>query len=224
MATEVTEGESQAWDSEGRTVGFQGTVLRARELSSHTQNSRLLHGSFAFDQWLVQNRSLLDGLRILELKSGTGALAIFLRKALGVDVTTSDSDDKENEHRIAHNCRMNSLAVLPHIQHTWGDPFPIARPDWDIIIASDIEPYAEQSANLVKTLSFLLREYKPQGQGAGCTTITNKSGTQVPVRFPMSLISWRRRVDPSVLFLGCESEGLEVQHLGYLVYLIQKKK
>ncbi|GJN22805.1 hypothetical protein PR202_gb10404 [Eleusine coracana subsp. coracana] len=152
---EDTEGESQAWDSEGRIVDFQGT-------------------------------------------------------ALGVDVTTSDSDDKENEHRIAHNCRMNSLAVLPHIQHTWGDPFPIARPDWDIIIASDIEPYAEQSANLVKTLSFLLREYKPQG-------------TQVPVRFPMSLISWRRRVDPSVLFLGCESEGLEVQHLGYLVYLIQKK-
>uniref|UniRef100_A0A0A9PPG2 Uncharacterized protein n=1 Tax=Arundo donax TaxID=35708 RepID=A0A0A9PPG2_ARUDO len=77
--------------------------------------------------------------------------------------------------------------------------------------------------NLVKTLSFLLREYKQKGQGAGCTAITNKSGTQVPIRFPISLISWRRRIDLSVLFLGCENEGLEVQHLGCLVYLIKRR-
>ncbi|TVU43873.1 hypothetical protein EJB05_03293 [Eragrostis curvula] len=219
-----TEGESQAGHSEGRLYDFHGTVLKLKEFSSHALNSSvLLHGSFAFDKWVIQNRSIFNGRRVLELKSGTGALAIFLRKALGVDVTTSDFDDKEIEYGIAYNCRINSLPVLPHIQHTWGDPFPVSRPDWDIIIASNIEPYAEQSANLVKTLSFLLRDYKPKGQGVGCTTITNKSGTQVPVRFPMSLISWRRRIDPSVLFLGCENEGLEVQHLGYLVYLIQKK-
>ncbi|TVU44311.1 hypothetical protein EJB05_03747, partial [Eragrostis curvula] len=243
-----TEGESQAGHSEGRLYDFHGTVLKLKEFSSHAINSSvLLHGSFAFDKWVIQNRSIFNGRRVLELKrsydnlnrinlacalliessciipSGTGALAIFLRKALGVDVTTSDFDDKEIEYGIAYNCRINSLSVLPHIQHTWGDPFPVSRPDWDIIIASNIEPYAEQSANLVKTLSFLLRDYKPKGEGVGCTTITNKSGTQVPVRFPMSLISWRRRIDPSVLFLGCENEGLEVQHLGYLVYLIQKK-
>ncbi|XP_062212891.1 uncharacterized protein LOC133913691 [Phragmites australis] len=213
-----------AQDSAERVHDFHGTVLRTREFPSHMLNgSVLLDGSFAFDKWLVQNRSILDGRRVLELKSGMGALAIFLRKALGVDITTSDFDDKEIEYSIAYNCRINNLAALPHIRHTWGDPFPVSKPDWDIVIACDIEPYVEQSTNLVKTLCFLLREYKQKGQRAGCTAITNKSGTQVPVRFPIALISWRRRSDPSVLFLGCEKEGLEVQHLGCLVYLIKTK-
>ncbi|KAL6636600.1 hypothetical protein ACP70R_024172 [Stipagrostis hirtigluma subsp. patula] len=214
-------GGRPARDAVERVYDFSGTVLRIREFSSATLNGNaLLHGSSAFGKWLVQNKSMLDGRRVLELKSGTGALAIFLRKALGVDITTSDFGDKEIECNMAYNCRINNLAVLPHIQYTWGDPFPVSTPVWDIVIASDIELYAEQSPNLVKTLSFLLREYK---QKNGCTFITNKSGTQVPVKFPISLISWRRRIDPSVLFQGCENEGLEVQHLGHLVYLIKKK-
>lgn len=48
--------------------------------------------------------------------SGTGALAIFLRRSFGVDITTSDFDDKEIEDNIAHNCRVNELPVLPHIR------------------------------------------------------------------------------------------------------------
>lgn len=33
------------------------------------------------------------------------------------------------------NC---SLTLLFNPQDTWGDPFPVSRPDWDIVIASDI--------------------------------------------------------------------------------------
>ncbi|KAL6638183.1 hypothetical protein ACP70R_025755 [Stipagrostis hirtigluma subsp. patula] len=169
--------------------------------------------------------SILDGQRILELGSGTGALAIFLRKAFGVDMTTSDYDDKDIEENIAYNCRANNLEVLPHIRHTWGDPFPISRPDWDIIIASDILLYVKQYENLVKTVSFLLKEYTQSGEKAGVTTITDKSGTQVPAKSPMFLMSWRRRIgkDQSLFFTGCEKAGLEVQHLGDLVYLINNR-
>lgn len=142
-----------------------------------------------------------------------------------MDITTSDYDDKEIEENIAYNCRANNLDVLPHIRHTWGDPFPVSRPDWDIVIASDILLYVKQYDNLVKTASFLLKEYKKTSEKAGCTTITDKSGTQVPARSPMFLMSWRRRIgkDQSLFFTGCEKAGLEVRHLGDLVYLISFK-
>ena len=55
------------------------------------------------------------------LHSGTGALAIFLRKAFEVDITTSDYDDKEIEENIAYNCRANTLNVLPHIRRKLSD-------------------------------------------------------------------------------------------------------
>ncbi|KAL6893771.1 hypothetical protein ACP4OV_007869 [Aristida adscensionis] len=175
----------EARDSVERLHDFPGTVLRIRELSDYTLNgTTILYESSAFAKWLVQNKSILDGRRVLELKSGTGALAIFLRKALGVDITTSDFCDKEIEHNLAYNCRSNSLDVLPHIQHTWGDPFPVSRPDWDILIASDIELYADQSPNLVKTISFLLREYRQKGQKDDCISITNKSEHRCLPNFP----------------------------------------
>jgi hypothetical protein len=52
------------------------------------------------------------------------------------------------------------------------------------------------------------------------------AGEQVVVTYPMFLMSWRRRIgkDQSIFFEGCEKAGLEVQHLGDLVYLINKKK
>ncbi|GJN22803.1 hypothetical protein PR202_gb10402 [Eleusine coracana subsp. coracana] len=122
----------------------------------------------------------------LIILSGTGALAIFLRKSFGVDITTSDYDDKEIEENIAYNCRANNLDVLPHIRressyhpkqkkYTWGDPFPVSRPDWDIVIASDILLYVKQYENLVKTLSFLLKEYKQNGQKTGNTNTCENS-------------------------------------------------
>ncbi|KAF8757381.1 hypothetical protein HU200_010898 [Digitaria exilis] len=222
-----TEGEKkQALEYVERAHDFPGLKINVREFSSHELNANLLWpGTFSFASWLVKNQSILDGQRVLELGSATGALAIFLRKSFGVNITTSDYDDKEIEENIAYNCRANDLDVLPHIRHTWGDPFPVSRPDWDIVIASDILLYVKQYDNLVKTVSFLLKEYKKTSEKAGCTTITDKSGTQVPAKSPMFLMSWRRRIgkDQSLFFTGCESAGLEVRHLGDLVYLISIK-
>ena len=49
--------------------------------------------------------------------SGTGALAIFLRKSFQLDITTSDYDDQEIAENIAHNCGENGISpVLPHIK------------------------------------------------------------------------------------------------------------
>ncbi|XP_058111733.1 uncharacterized protein LOC131255052 isoform X2 [Magnolia sinica] len=123
-----------------RTHAFPGMELLVREFSFHQLNANLLWpGTFSFGEWLVQNKHWLQARpQILELGSGTGALAIFLRKSFGVDITTSDFDDKEVEENIAHNCRINQLPVLPHIRHSWGDAFPTTDPDWDLVIANDI--------------------------------------------------------------------------------------
>lgn len=55
------------------------------------------------------------------IHSGTGALAIFLRKAFEVNITTSDYDDGEIEKNISYNCRANALDVLPHIRRKLSD-------------------------------------------------------------------------------------------------------
>ncbi|XP_006650829.2 EEF1A lysine methyltransferase 3 [Oryza brachyantha] len=220
------EAGAQAMDYVERVHEFPGMELSIREFSCHQLNANLLWpGTFSFADWLVKNKSILHGRRILELGSGTGALAIFLRKAFQVDITTSDYDDEEIEENIAYNCKANSLDVLPHIRHTWGDQFPVLIPDWDIVIASDILLYVKQYPNLVRTLSFILKEHKGSSQNTGNTAITNKSGTQVPVKFPMFLMSWRRRIgkDWCLFFEECKKAGLEVQHLGDLVYLIYTK-
>ncbi|CAN1177347.1 hypothetical protein LINPERPRIM_LOCUS35086 [Linum perenne] len=69
--------------------------LAIREFSFHQLNANLLWPeTFSFREWLVQHRSLIEGFRGLELGSGTGALAIFLRKSFNLDITTSDYDDQ----------------------------------------------------------------------------------------------------------------------------------
>ncbi|XP_057801251.1 uncharacterized protein LOC131016548 isoform X1 [Salvia miltiorrhiza] len=141
---------------------FPGMELLVREFSFHQLNANLLWpGTFAFAEWLVEHKQWLEGRRVLELGSGTGALAIFLRKAFEVDITTSDYDDVEIEENIAYNCLINGVTpVLPHLRHSWGDVFPNSNPDWDLIIASDILLYVKQYANLIKSLLFLLNSYK----------------------------------------------------------------
>lgn len=144
-----------------------------------------------------------------------------------MNITTSDYDDGEIEKNISYNCRANALDVLPHIRHTWGDPFPVCTPNWDIVIASDILLYVKQYDNLVKTVSFLLNEYKQKDHKSGCITITDKSGTQISAKPPVFLMSWRRRIGKghqSLFFDRCEKTGLQVQHLGDLVYLISNKQ
>ncbi|KAA8517409.1 hypothetical protein F0562_017702 [Nyssa sinensis] len=147
-----------------RSHQFPGMELLIREFSFHELNANLLWpGTFAFAEWLVQHRLWIEGRHTIELGSGTGALAIFLRKSFQLDVTTSDHDDQEIEENIAHNCRVNGVTpILSHIRHSWGNAFPSADPDWDLVIASDILLYVKQYANLIKTLCFLLKCYKPK--------------------------------------------------------------
>ncbi|XP_072993078.1 uncharacterized protein [Typha latifolia] len=212
-----------------RIHSFPGMELKIREFSFHQLNANLLWpGTFAFCEWLAQNQSLLHGKRILELGSGTGALAIFLRRSFEIDITTSDFDDKEIEDNIAYNCTANELDVLPHVRHSWGDAFPTSEADWDLIIASDILLYVKQYPNLVKTLCFLLKTYRPRDQKAGSGSSHVKediviSGKQVQLQLPTFLISCRRRIgkeDESLFFTGCEEAGLMVQHIGSRVYCI----
>ncbi|KAF7845366.1 EEF1A lysine methyltransferase 3 [Senna tora] len=215
---------------EERRHQFPGMELIIREFSFHQLNANLLWpGTFAFAEWLVQHRSCLEGRRVIELGSGTGALAIFLQKSFHLDITTSDYDDIEIEENIAHNCRVNDITVIPHIKHTWGDKFPNSSPDWDLIIASDILLYVKQYANLIQTISFLLKCYKPKDRNAvsGTTTANDEHGADVVLPKPAFLMSWRRRIgkeDESLFFSGCESAGLEVQHLGSRVYCIRPQE
>ncbi|KAL8154267.1 hypothetical protein V2J09_012027 [Rumex salicifolius] len=205
-----------------RNHQFPGMELLIREFSFHELNANLLWpGTFSFAEWLVQHRSSIEGRRIIELGSGTGALAIFLKKSLQLDITTSDYDDHEIEENIAHNCKINGVIPdLPHIKHTWGDAFPIPSPDWDLILAN-----VKQYPNLIKTLSFLLTSYKPK-ETTQVSPSKNKHPDGLP--FPAFLMSWRRRIgkeEESLFFKGCEDNGLEAQHLGsriYCIHLLQK--
>ncbi|XP_010543202.1 PREDICTED: protein N-methyltransferase NNT1 isoform X2 [Tarenaya hassleriana] len=209
-----------------RTHQFPGIELLIREFAFHQLNANLLWpGTFAFAEWLMQHRASIQRRRCLEIGSGTGALAIFLKKVSDIDITTSDYDDQEIEENIAHNCIANGVVpALPHIRHTWGDTFPVAEPDWDLIIASDILLYVKQYSNLIKSLSFLLKSYKPKDKNVVNPTEGEQNGTDTGLCWPVFLMSWRRRIgkdDESLFFTGCEEAGLEVTHLGSRVYSIR---
>lgn len=121
--------------------------LYIREFGFHQLNANLLWpGSFAFADWLVQHPHLIRNRRCLEigryyystslsfdfcglklsfffsfLVSGTGALAIFLKKEFNLDITTSDYDDQEIQDNIAHNCTANNITPsLPHIKRQFS--------------------------------------------------------------------------------------------------------
>ncbi|KAI0529404.1 hypothetical protein KFK09_001953 [Dendrobium nobile] len=216
-----------------RTHTFPGVVLTIREFSFHQFNANLLWpGTFAFCEWLSQNRSLLEEQHVLELGSGTGAMAIFIRKSFGVDITTSDYNDEEVEENIAYNCKANEVKVLPHVRHTWGETFPVPEPDWDLIIASDILLYVKQYPNLIKTLSFLLKNYKRRNmksEVAGSSQhrrLVTVSGEEFLLQQPVFLMSWRRRIggEESLFFSGCEDAGLVTKHIGSRVYCISPRR
>ncbi|GBG69419.1 hypothetical protein CBR_g4113 [Chara braunii] len=136
-----------------------GLTLAIREFSFHEVNANLVWpGTSVFAAWLMQNPKVLAGKRTLEIGSGTGILAIFLKKVLrDCDITTCDYDDEQIESNIAHNCKLNGIdPPLPHIRHTWGTKFPIERPPWEVIIASDILLYVKAYPALISTLCFLL--------------------------------------------------------------------
>ncbi|XP_042491533.1 uncharacterized protein LOC122071270 isoform X3 [Macadamia integrifolia] len=192
---EETVGTHQSYEE--RSHEFPGMDLLIREFSFHQLNANLLWpGTFAFAEWLLQNCSWLEGRRIIELgSSGTGALAIFLQKSLGVDITTSDFDDEEVEENIAHNCRINGITpVLPHIR------------------------YVKQYPNLIKTLSFLLNSYKPKDEKAEIDLSLPQP------TFLMSWRRRIGKEDEELFFNGCENAGLAVKHVGSRVYCISPRQ
>ncbi|KAF3773408.1 hypothetical protein EJ110_NYTH55020, partial [Nymphaea thermarum] len=161
---------------------------------------------------------------------GTGALAIFLAKLLQVDITTSDFDDADIEENIAHNCRANGLPVLPHIR-----PSKLFLSCSIVTFAADVKQYP----NLVKTLSFLLKSYKPKDEKSSGnaqlqvrntkvdqvyeSNVLHVAGTEVQLPKPSFLMSWKRRIgreDESLFFSCCEACGLRVEHLGSRIYCI----
>lgn len=224
------DNNAQHLSTQQRTHAFPGLELLIQEFSFHQLNANLLWpGTFAFAEWLVENKLLLQGRRIIELGSGTGALAIFLQKSFGIDITTSDFDDEEVEENIAHNCRINELPVLPHIRHSWGDTFPITEPDWDLVIASDILLYVKEYPNLIKTLSCLLKSYKLKDKKANLEYFQDNENATVSdagLPWPAFLMSWRRRIgkeEETLFFHGCEDAGLTVEHIGSRVYCISPK-
>ncbi|KAI5084524.1 hypothetical protein GOP47_0000693 [Adiantum capillus-veneris] len=214
-------------------------VLSIREFAFHVLNANLLWpGTLSFAEWLVVHQHMLGGQKVLELGSGTGALAIFLKKAFSTNITTSDYDDEVIEENIAFNCRANGLAKLPHIRHTWGNTFPASEESFDLILASDILLYVKQYPNLIKTLLFLLKACAPpedvliSSLQPGIASNKSKevmkhSSSDFQLPKPCFLMSWRRRIpkeDEAAFFNGCKDEGLCVQHLGSRVYCIYKAK
>ncbi|KAL5550117.1 hypothetical protein UlMin_000293 [Ulmus minor] len=233
LFSEEEEGEEKEKSQQScvqRKHEFPGMELIIREFSFHQLNANLLWpGTFAFAEWLVEHRSWIEGRRCIELGSGTGALAIFLRKFVHLDITTSDYNDQEIEDNIAQNCRENGIIpVLPHIKHTWGENFPFIDPGWDLIIASDILLYVKQYPNLIKTLSFLLKSYKPKDWNSLPQIKQEQNdGECIGLPQPVFLMSWRRRIgkeDESLFFNGCEDAGLDVKHIGSRVYCIKPRE
>ncbi|KAK8960516.1 hypothetical protein KSP40_PGU017633 [Platanthera guangdongensis] len=196
---------------------FPFVALLRLELSLHgIRANRLVPTTCSFFKGVVTNKKWWIKKNI---RCGTGALAIFIRKYLGVDITTSDFDDKEVEENIVHNCKANEVKLLPHVRHTWGEPFPISDPNWDLIIASDILLYVKQYPNLIKTLSFLLKSYKQTNAR------TYYAGEILELSQPVFLMSWRRRIggEEAHFFSGCEHDGLSVKHIGSRVYCISPR-
>ncbi|KAK1266649.1 hypothetical protein QJS04_geneDACA015369 [Acorus gramineus] len=112
----------------------------------------------------------------------------------------------EIEENIAHNCRANGITVLPHIRLTFVKQYP----------------------KLIKTLSFLLKSYKPKLKDTNPRSlcfekIVGVPGKDVQLRWPVFLMSWRRRIgkeDEALFSNGCEDAGLVVEHINSRVFCI----
>ena len=129
---------------------------------------------------------------VLELGSATGLLALRFSQA-GVSMVTSDYDDTASgeeciEANIVFNYGLNAEASVPHIPHTWGEPWPegsLFDGGFEIVLASDILLYTAAYSALVQTLLRLFVE--------GRTT-----------KFVMS---WDRRMDESKEFFEMMKEA-----------------
>ena len=111
-------------------------AIRLRTLGYHPQHAlSVWPGNAQAAAFLAAWPGLrVDGARpakVLELGAATGALAIFLRVALGIEhVATSDvaSDGARVEANIAHNFALNGVAPAPPGDGSWTNKTVVLRP------------------------------------------------------------------------------------------------
>jgi|LakMenEpi03Aug12_release.lakeMendotaPanAssembly.Ray.scaffolds.fasta_scaffold551618_1 predicted nicotinamide N-methyase len=178
------------------TVEFPGRSVKIREFDFHPWNAnKVWPGNHHFVTWISENLHLFQNKRILELGSGTGALAIYLKLHLNLDITTSDYDDPDIPDNISFNCSLNNIPSIPFMPHTWGLPISDTLNSFDLIIASDILIYVAQYDNLISSIKYL---------------------TQKGASF---YLSNRRRIDTEEMFLKkCEDAGFTVEVVGAKVF------
>jgi len=187
---------------EVQELDIAGTVLKIRQFSWHEANAnKVWPGTFTLAEYIVEHMDTYRSGSLLELGAATGALALFLRlPQYNLNIITSDIDDggvvQEN---IAHNFALNNMACVPHVEHTWGEPWPEQRvPAFSFthIIASDILLYVKAYPALVATLDMLFR--------AGAREF---------------LMSWNRRLSSTPLFFArMQAAGFIAEALPHCVY------
>ena len=191
--------QNEAQESRIELAGFP---LRVLERPFHPLNANAVWpGTYVLAEWVRDNLQLLEGRRLLELGSATGALAVFLVAGHGLDVTTSDVDDDEVEQAIAATFALNGRPPPPHMPHTWGAELHGAP--FDVILASDILLYCKAYPALVDTLSVL------------CAPSQGRVGA-------VFYMSWQRRLPESAEFFEMlRRRGFSCEHLGPLIYEIR---
>ncbi|KAK9196106.1 hypothetical protein WN943_004234 [Citrus x changshan-huyou] len=94
----------------------------------------------------------------------------------------------------------------------------------EILFRNFMLRYVKQYSNLIKSLSVLLKSYKPKDSQVGHLTKNEQGEGTEGLPWPAFLMSWRRRIgkeDETIFFTSCENAGLEVKHLGSRVYCIK---
>ena len=209
------DGSSPAFDQgyETQEITVADRSLKVRQYCFHSHNAnRVWPGTFNLaEHYLVGSPpagslSTLTrpGVRVLELGSATGVLAMRFALAGVAGIVTSDvADAGEVEDNIKHNFEANGLPGPRHIRHTWGEGWPSGvENEFDIVLASDILLYVSAYPALVRTLRELIG-----GEGRGRKKM---------------VMSWDRRMEESKEFFNlCEEGGFEVTHLGKCVYEIE---
>ena len=201
-------GFDQGYETQSITVA--GAPLSVRQYCFHSHNAnRVWPGTFNLaEHYLTGSPPAGDletltssGVRVLELGSATGVLAMRFALAGVEGIVTSDvADSGEVEENIRHNFEANGLPPPRHVRHTWGEGWPSGvENEFDVVLASDILLYVAAYPALVVTLKELIG-----GEGAG----TKKF-----------IMSWNRRMEESKEFFKmCEEGGFRVRHLGKCVY------
>lgn len=153
---QAKEGEAACYKTYYTDIGVI-TLREESSLISHgTTGLRTWEAALRFAEYILANKELVKGCRVLELGSGVGFLGI-LSARLGAIVTMTDLD-----HRVLEQCRKNVElnGVEANVQQLDWENIADNIPDFDIIIGADIVYDPEIIVFLAKTLATLLRTDK----------------------------------------------------------------